>query len=157
MRIITTKNKNKNILANILHLNLLPQVQKNCSLFRKTFYSAIVHIPTLSSPSLGPSKKMPRPRRFNFLGCENPFDAYREDEFAQTFGFRKDNVNAIVEMVKDALEVRIERKTVLSPEKKVLIFLDYIRSRVLGKKRHSGTVLFLLWVLLHGLESNLAI
>ena len=91
---------------------------------------------------------MARQRRFNFLNCENPFVAYREDEFAQTFGFGKEIIYAIVEMVKDDLEVRIERRTTLTPEKKVLIFLDYIRSnslqRVLGKKRHSGFVLFLL-------------
>ena len=90
---------------------------------------------------------MARPRRFNFLNGDNPFVSYRDDEFAETFGFGKDNVNSIVDMVRDALEARIERRTVLSPENKVLIFLDYIRSnslqRVLGKKRHSGGVLFL--------------
>ena len=89
---------------------------------------------------------MARPRRFHFLNCDNPFLSYREDEFAQTFGFGKDNVHSIVHMVRDALEARIERRTVLSPENKVLIFLDYIRSnslqRVMGKKRHSGCVIF---------------
>ena len=89
---------------------------------------------------------MARPRRFNFLNGDNPFVRYRDDEFAETFGFGKENVHSIVDMVRDALEARIERRTVLSPENKVLIFLDYIRSnslqRVLGKKRHSGGVLF---------------
>ena len=72
---------------------------------------------------------------------------YRDDEFVKTFGFGKDSVYSIVDLVRDALEPMIERRTVLSPENKVLIFLDYIRSnslqRVLGKKRHSGEVLFL--------------
>ena len=104
--------------------------------------------------------EMARQRRFIFLDCENPFVAYREDEFAQTFGFGKENVRAIVEMVRDALEVKIERRTVLSPEDKVLIFLDYIRSnslqRVLGKKRHSGYVLFLLRMQSSSLNSSVS-
>ena len=90
---------------------------------------------------------MARPRRFPFLNGVNPFLTYRDDEFAQTFGFGKDNVYAIVDMVRGALQPGIERKTALTAEIKVLIFLDYIRSnslqRVLGKKRHSGDVLFL--------------
>ena len=91
--------------------------------------------------------EMIRPKRFCFLLSDNPFETYREDEFSQTFGFGKENTRAIVEIVRDSLAPKIDRKTVLTPEQKVLVFLDYIRSnslqRVLGKQRHAGLVLFL--------------
>ena len=91
---------------------------------------------------------MARPRRFHFFDGVDPFLTYRDDEFAQTFGFGKDNVHSLVEKVRDALQASIERRTTLTPEIKVLIFLDYIRSnslqRVLGKKRHSGMCYFYL-------------
>ena len=83
-----------------------------------------------------------RPRRFRFLVNENPFQKFREDEFYATFGFSKERVFQLVAMCHRSLVSQIEKKTALSPELKMLVFLDYVRSnglqRSLGKAIHAG-------------------
>ena len=84
-----------------------------------------------------------RPRRFCFLNSENPFEVYRYDEFLGIFGFSKEHVVELVDIVRQDLTSVIERRTVLKPEMKLLIFLDYVRGnslqRVIGNERHTGT------------------
>ena len=86
--------------------------------------------------------RQPRPRRFRFLVSENPFEKYRDDEFYQTFGFSKQRTAQLAAMCHQTLASRIDRKTALSPESKMLVFLDYVRSnslqRSLGKANHAG-------------------
>ena len=86
--------------------------------------------------------QVPRPRRFCFLQSEDPFVVYRDDEFSGVFGFSKNQVLGLVDMVRESLTTIAQRRTVLSAEKKVLIFLDYVRGnslqRVISKERHTG-------------------
>ena len=83
-----------------------------------------------------------RPRRFRFLNSENPFETFRDDEFYSTFAFSKARVSQLVELCRNSLVSRIARKTALTPEQKMLIFLDYIRSstiqRSAGKELYAG-------------------
>ena len=83
-----------------------------------------------------------RPRRFRFLVTENPFQKFRDDEFYGTFGFPKQEVSQLVAMCHRSLAAGIQRKTALSPELKMLVFLDYVRSnglqRSVGKANHAG-------------------
>ena len=84
----------------------------------------------------------PRPRRFRFLDSENPFESFRDDEFCNTFAFSKQRVLQLVEMCRNSLLSRVDRKTALTPEQKMLIFLDYVRSntiqRSVGKELYAG-------------------
>ena len=96
-----------------------------------------------ANPLGGEGVRVARPRRFFFLQSENPFVSYRDDEFFSVFGFSKNHVNELVDLVRDALSPRIQRRTVLDAERKMLIFLDYVRGnslqRVVGRGRHTGT------------------
>ena len=84
---------------------------------------------------------VPRPRRFCFLQSEDPFIVYRDDEFSGVFGFSKNQVLGLVDMVRESLTPVAQRITVLSAEKKMLVFLDYVRGnslqRVVGKASHT--------------------
>ena len=83
-----------------------------------------------------------QPRRFRFLENENPFENFRDDEFYRTFGFSKQRVSQLVAMCHRTLGPQIGRKTALSPELKMLVFLDYVRSnglqRSMGNAIHAG-------------------
>ena len=87
--------------------------------------------------------RVPRPRRFCFLQSEDPFVAYRDDEFCGVFGFSKNQVSGLVDMVRANLTPVAPRMTALSAEKKMLIFLDYVRGnslqRVVSKQSHTRT------------------
>ena len=84
----------------------------------------------------------PRPRRFRFFDSENPFETFRDDEFCSTFAFPKPRASQLIEMCRVSLLSRIDRKTALTPEQKMLIFLDYVRSntiqRSVGKELYAG-------------------
>ena len=83
-----------------------------------------------------------RPIRFFFIQSENPFVTYRDDKFFGVFGFSKLQVIELVDMVRDSLSPRIQRRTFLDAERKMLIFLDYVRGnslqRVIGIERHTS-------------------
>ena len=85
---------------------------------------------------------LPRPRRFRFLNSESPFDTFRDDEFFGTFGFSKPRVSQLVELCRNSLSALTDQRTALIPERKMLIFLDYVRSntiqRSVGMKIYSG-------------------
>ena len=90
----------------------------------------------------GEHPAQPRPRRFRFFDSENPFETFRDDEFCSTFAFPKPRASQLVEMCRLSLLSRIDRRTALTPEQKMLIFLDYVRSntiqRSVGKELYAG-------------------
>ena len=87
--------------------------------------------------------RVPRPKRFCFLQSEDPFVVYRDDELCGVFGFSKNQVLGLVDMVRESLTPIAQRRTVLSVEKKMLIFLEYVRcnslQRVISKECHTRT------------------